>query len=133
MIFFGSKDIEQEINYLLHSQPGIGLVASTDSANALPSLLERYAPQLLLLEQANENTKTMSLVRRIRAQYPQIRLLILAHEVNIAQIRECISIGVSAYLLVGSSLEGLAISIRLVNSGKLTLSSEITQALLASK
>ena len=65
----------------------------------------------------------------VRIQYPRIRLLVLAHAVDVAEVQEAITIGVSGYLLLGSSLEGLETSIRLVHSSKLTLSSEIAEAL----
>ena len=133
LVFFGSNRVKQQVSNRLPSQSRIGILASTNNVTLLFPLLERLGPQLLLLENSDQHTDIVQLLQKIHTQYPQIKFLILAHKVNVPQIEAAIYMGVSGYLLLESSLEGLETAIYLVHSGKLILSSEITQALLSPK
>jgi DNA-binding NarL/FixJ family response regulator len=133
LVFFGSEHIKQAISDRLPAQSGIRLLASTNSIPLLFSILERYNPPLLLLENTDQPTDIIQLVQKIHAQYPQMKFLILAHKVNIPQIETAIHVGVLGYLIVEASLEGLETAICLVHSGKMILSSPIIQALFSPK
>ena len=133
LVFFGSDRVKQRVSNHLPSQNRIEILASTNDVTLLFPLLERYTPQLLLLENVDQHTDIIQLVQQIHAHYPQIKFLILAHKVNVSQIEATIYIGVLGYLLLESSLEGLETAIYLAYGGKLILSSEIIQALLSPK
>ena len=131
VVFFGNRRIQQAIDHSLNSNHRISVAASTGSSVALFPLLEQHNPQLVVLENRQERANILPLIRKIRRRYPLLKLLILAHSIDISQVREWISIGVSGCLLLKTSLDGLAASIHLILDGKLILSSEIMQALLS--
>ncbi len=131
VVFFGSRLVEQMLDRSLNADPEIEIAASTDNHADLFDFLQASSPQLLVLENRHEHRNLLLLVQQIRQHYPRVKLMILAHNADVALVRELISSGISGYLLLGSSLDGLAASIRLMSCGKLILSSEITRALLA--
>ena len=133
LVFFGSSHIEQEINRRLLTSDAIQVTASTRNEATLFSLLKTSPPHLLLLENGLNSSNIIRLVEKVRSDYPRINLLILTHQIDVDRVREAISLGVLGYLLIQSSMEGIETCLRLVESGKLTLSSEITQALLSEK
>ena len=129
IVLFGSKQAERRILSSISSPGDVQLAASTHNVTALFSLVDQTRPALLLLE-ADSDDAALILVQSIRAQYPRLKLLLLLHQIDAAQVREFIRMGVSGCVLLASALDGLENDIRLVQTGKLILSSEITQALL---
>jgi DNA-binding NarL/FixJ family response regulator len=67
----------------------------------------------------------------IQMQYPKSQCLILAHELDLANVRKVVDAGAMGYLLIQPNFEGLTAAIPLVRAGKMALSRQITHLLIS--
>jgi len=131
IIFLGSQHLKHAFEHFWSDHHhDFELVAASNNCSDLFPMLEQHMPQILLLESQGSWSQLSDLIEKTHILYPQIKVLLLITEVDVAQIRALINVGVKGCLIVDPSFDGVDNAIRLVNSGKLTLSAEITQALL---
>ena len=121
----------QQISDRFQSHPELELSVSATDPTVLIQGVEQFNPQVILLEVALSCTKIPDCIHRIQAHQPETKCIILAHQLNVAHVRQTILAGATGYLLIEPNLDDLAISIRLVHSGKFICSATIA-ALLTS-
>ncbi len=130
-LYIGQKQFFQAITRVLQSSKDIELLDCATHKNSPMQLCHEQKPHLILLEVADEPHSLIPLIRELRRHCPQPRIIIFATSVDVEQVRLLLQNGVNGYLLKPFALEGLETTIRLVNSGNLALSPEITRALFA--
>lgn len=114
--------VRQGLRSLLNEYSDIRVVGEADGSTGTINTIARLEPDILLLDIRLEEEDGLGLARRIRVQFPQIRIIILTSYDEASHLVEAARIGVQGYLLKSSSAEVLADAIRAVHNGKERLS-----------
>jgi DNA-binding NarL/FixJ family response regulator len=122
VLVLGTEETRVQIAELLQYRPDMEVVTG-DS-------VVRHS-RIVVLEVAPELPDTMTLLEQMQAELPPPQFVILAHQLDMAHVRQVVDLGVMGYFLTGSNLDGLEAAIRLVASGKFAISPPITQLLLS--
>lgn len=117
---------------LLEAEVDIVVVAeSTNYKDALPLCLQQR-PDLLVLGVVTPDTKMLELVRQIKQESPETKVLVLAAVCDEACIEAALNAGADGYLLKTETQSGLAAAIRKAAQGATPLSRPVVETLLHS-
>ena len=134
IVFLGSPPLKQAVeHFAANHYHNFDMIAASSNFADLFVLLDEHLPQILLIESDGNWLLLAELIKKTHSRYSRLKVLLLVNEVEIDQILAFINIGVKGCLLVDPTFDGIENAINLVYSGKLTLSAEITQALLLSE
>lgn len=106
------------------------LVGEAESGEEAVDICPEIMPDVILMDMGLPNMDGASATRAIRKQFPQIQVIALTTFKEGDLIKSALDAGAIGYLLKNVSVEELAQSIRAANTGKLTLSGEVAQALI---
>lgn len=115
----------------LLAQPGLNVVgAVADGASAL-ELVERSAPDVVLMDLEMPGLSGVETTRRIAEIAPSTRVVILTIDAEEQSVIDAIGAGACGYLLKGTSLEALVAGIRAAVAGELLISTAVGAKLFA--
>ncbi len=97
-----------------------------DAATALESA-RALRPDLVVMDIHLPDTNGIEVSRRIRAELPATKIIVLSAEANLAFVKDALRIGASGYLLKSDAPEELPEAIRAVMEGRLYLCPEASQ------
>jgi two-component system NarL family response regulator len=119
--------IRQGIASLLEVEPGLELVG--EAADALSGLEQyrRLLPDIALVDLQMPGIDGIELTRRLRAEFPHARVVILTTYRGDANAREALAAGACGYLLKSSLRRELIDALQRVAQGKRCLSAEISE------
>ncbi len=103
---------------VLQDEPDIEVVAEAADADAAVEAAVELAPDLLLLDVRMPGTSGLEAARRIRAQAPGVKLVMLTVSDEEDDLFEAVKAGASGYLLKEISIEDIATSVRAVAAGQ---------------
>lgn len=120
------------IKALLEREGNYTLVATSSTAEEGLDLLATHETDLLITDFNLPGMDGLSLVRRVKKQYPHIKIMVLSmhHETHL--VKEILREGVDAYLLKKDSHKELLNALRHIQMGKIFLSDEINKMLVRS-
>jgi DNA-binding NarL/FixJ family response regulator len=113
------------IRALLTEIPDVEVVGEAGSGADALRLAETTHPDIVLLDIAMPGLGGLEVARRLLADQPAVRVLILSMHNSEEYVIRAINAGCSGYLMKGSSSAELAAAIRAVAAGKTYLSSAI--------
>jgi DNA-binding NarL/FixJ family response regulator len=105
------------IRATLEVEPDLDVVAEVAHRAEVPSLCQRLAPDILLLDLSMPGPSAPELVLLLRAQNPQLKVLVLTAYANEAIIQRLVSAGIAGYLLKDEAPESLVHAIRAIMAG----------------
>ena len=119
--------IRQGIASLLDAEPGLELVG--EAADALDGIEQyrRLLPDIALVDLQMPGVDGIELTRRLRAEFPQARVVILTTYRGDANARDALAAGACGYLLKSSLRRELVDALHRVAQGKRCLSAEISE------
>jgi DNA-binding NarL/FixJ family response regulator len=119
--------IRQGIASLLEVEPGLELVG--EAADALEGIAQyrRLLPDIALVDLQMPGVDGIELTRRLRAEFPQARVVILTTYRGDANARDALAAGACGYLLKSSLRRELVDALHRVALGKRCLSAEISE------
>ncbi len=107
--------VREGITALLNRLPDIQVVAEQASDNV--TALERVSPQVILLDIGLRKGDSLRIAAKVRAQFPDAKVIVMdllpAHE----DIVEFVNAGVSGFIMKDATLEDLVDTIRSVHAG----------------
>jgi DNA-binding NarL/FixJ family response regulator len=109
----------------LEAVPGFEVVAEADSAAAALAAAQRAAPDLVLMDVGMKGVNGIEATRRLCAELPALRVLILSMHDNPEYVREAIDAGARGYLLKDRPAEEIVDAIRSVMAGRPYLASGV--------
>lgn len=115
---------------LLANDPAIEVVGEADSAAAALSGVERYRPDVVLLDIRMPGPSGIDVAQRLRRSYPDTKVLILTAHDDDEYLLGALRAGVHGYLLKNTAHEVLTSAIRQVHAGQRLLTSEQVSAVL---
>ncbi len=111
--------VREGITALLNQLPDIRVVAEQASDDV--SALERVSPQVILLDIGLRKGDSLRIAAKVRAQFPDAKVIVMdllpAHE----DIVEFVNAGVSGFIMKDATLEDLVDTIRSVHGGSSVL------------
>lgn len=121
--------VREGLAALLNQVPDFRVVASAASGDAL--LVKRIVPQVVLLDLGLRNGDSFRVAQRVRAGYPEARIIVMdllpVHE----DIVEFVNAGVCGFIMKDATMDDLVATIRAVIGGANVLPPQMTGALFS--
>ncbi|WP_421568391.1 response regulator [Stenotrophomonas sp. PD6] len=119
--------IRQGIASMLELEPGLELVGEAADAQSGIEQFRRLLPDIALVDLQMPGVDGIELTRRLRAEFPQARVVILTTYRGDANARDALAAGACGYLLKSSLRRELVDALHRVAQGKRCLSAEISE------
>jgi DNA-binding NarL/FixJ family response regulator len=119
------------LQQLLRSQRGMQVVG--DAATGLEALaaVKEHHPDIVLMDISMPELNGIEATRRIAAEYPEIKVIMLSMHADRRYILEALKAGAKGYLLKDSAPEELMRAVHRVLRGQYYLSTAINQQMIA--
>ena len=117
------------ITTLLEQQEDIRLIGDVPTTRKLFERLEEEAPDVLVLEMDIPEINGVSALRRIRNDYPDVKVLIYSGQSEDVYALSTIRAGANGYLSKSAGLNNLPEAIRKVGYGGMFITNELAQRL----
>jgi EAL domain-containing protein (putative c-di-GMP-specific phosphodiesterase class I)/CheY-like chemotaxis protein len=123
-------DLREDLIELIGQEASLDLVGVAEDASEAIDLVERYRPEVALVNVQMPGGGSARVARELRARSAETRVIALsAHEEREAMLR-MLAAGVAGYLVKGARPEEILTAIRECVEGGFTLSKTITAALV---
>jgi DNA-binding NarL/FixJ family response regulator len=123
--------VRQGIRALLEKGDDIEVVGEAANGQEAVELVERCAPDVLVMDIAMPRLNGVQATARVRALDVGTRVVILSMYSDETLVRETLRNGASGYLLKRSLAEELLLAVRAASRGEVYLSPPISQAVVA--
>jgi len=123
--------VRQGIRALLEKADDIEVVAEAADGQEAVGLVERLAPDVLLMDIAMPRLSGIQAVGRVRALGVGTQVVILSMYSDEALVRQALRSGAQGYLLKRSVSEELLLAVRAASRGEIYLSPGICQSVVA--
>mgnify|MGYP001149814243 FL=1 len=117
------------ITTLLEEQEDIRLIGDVPTTRKLFEKIEEEAPDVLVLEMDIPEINGVAALRRIRNDYPEVKVLIYSGQSEDVYALSTIRAGASGYLSKSAGLKNLPEAIRKVGYGGMFITNELAQRL----
>ena len=114
---------------MLNANKQFCVVAQADAAAEAPALFREHRPDVTLLDISMPNQTGIELLRVLRAEFPEARVLMLSSSESEHDILESIRAGALGYVTKAVTPADLSAAIQSVHAGKQVLSAAIKQRL----
>ncbi len=115
---------------VLHSEPSLELVGEATGGYESVELVGKTHPDILVLDLSMPDLDGIAVTRRLKPQWPDLRILILTIHEDEALLREAIKSGASGYILKHAAEAELLSAIQVVMRGELYVDPYMVRALL---
>ena len=122
--------LRRGIAHVVQSNPSLALVAQAAGLAETPHLCRQTRPDILLIEPVHRNGDGVEIIRAIRRDCPETRVIALSDVCDEQTVQAAIQAGVTSYLLKNASSDELVNAIYDAYVGKSTLAREAAQALV---
>ena len=122
--------VRKGICALLATEPGIQVVGEAKEGQEAVSKTARLRPEVVLMDLVMPGMDGLEAIRRILADQPEVRILVLTSFAGDDKIFAAIRAGALGYLLKDSGPEELILAIKQVHSGQSSLHPAIARRLL---
>ena len=117
------------IKCLLRQEEDIRVVGDVPTTKTLFEKLQDEVPDVLILEMDIPQSNGIAALRKIKRDYPDIKVLIYSGQSEDVYALSTIRAGASGYLCKSSGLENLAGAVKKVGSGGIFITNELAQRL----
>ena len=122
--------VRKGICALLATEEGIEVVGEAEDGQRAIEAVARLRPDVVLMDLVMPGVDGLAATRRISAEWPETRILVLTSFAGVDKIMPAIKAGALGYLLKDSDPEVLVDSIRQVYCGNSSLHPSVARALL---
>ncbi len=106
------------------------LVGEAGTGREALDLCATAQPDVILMDIMLPDTDGITITRTIRAQYPNVQVVMLTSSLDEGLVRSALQAGAIGYMLKNIAIDEMAATIRAVHAGKPTLSPEAAQTLI---
>lgn len=110
--------LRQGIESLLRSQAAVRCVATASNGDEVLPLLEKYQPDMLLIDLSMPGKPTLEILRHCRQKYPRLRLIVLTMHTTPFSIAEVFRAGAHAFVAKDETSDALLDTISRVAEGE---------------
>jgi len=118
--------VRQGIRQFLEDEGNIEVVAEADDGAQALRLIEQHQPDIAVLDIRMPEMTGIEATRRIKTEFPQVRVLILTAYDDDPYVFALLQAGADGYVLKTASADELVRAVRTVYEGQSALSPEIT-------
>ena len=115
---------------VLSAAGDLEVIAAVTNGDECLRLLDRDAPDLVVLDLGMPGPGGLETLARIREQAPQTAVLVLTASADARDVTEAIRLGASGYLLKDSEAEELIRGVRAASRGQVPLDPRVTQHII---
>ncbi len=124
------KLLRQSLSVLLDKESGIEVVGQAADGGQALDLVASLRPDIVLMDIAMPRLNGIEATRRIKAKYPDMKVLILSMHDDDRYISRLFRAGAAGYVLKDASKQELLMAIQAVNEGQSYLSPVIARKLI---
>ncbi|MFO0699222.1 MAG: response regulator transcription factor, partial [Nitrospira sp.] len=122
--------VRRGLRALLHLEADLAILGEAATVASGVSLVERLAPQMVLLDVKLPDATVTEAIRRLLAVSPKLRILILTSYAEDTTVMAAVQNGAHGYVLKDVRMDDLIRAIRTVASGQGYLDPRVTQQAL---
>ncbi|MEQ9468913.1 MAG: response regulator transcription factor [Ekhidna sp.] len=115
---------------ILSAEDDLEVVGSAGSVRETLDLLTQKNVDLLITDYNLPDDDGLTLVRRVKQKYPDIKIIVLSMHDEAHLIKEILKEGINGYILKKDSHEELVSAVRAVKNDKVYLSSDVNTMLM---
>jgi two-component system invasion response regulator UvrY len=114
---------------LLEQEPGIRVVAETDSGERAYLLYVEHAPDVVVLDLSMPGISGFEIIRRITERQPDARILVFSMHEDASLAVRAIQLGARGYVTKSNAPEVLAAAVVEVAAGRVFLSDDVARSI----
>jgi DNA-binding NarL/FixJ family response regulator len=118
------------IRNALEDMPEIDIIGEVGDGPQLEQAIEELRPDFLLLDVTMPDFEPISAIRRIHAQYPDMRILVISAYDDSVYVQGLLGVGVNGYHLKDQPLQDLPTAVQRILSGERWISNSLMDKLL---
>ncbi len=118
------------IRQFLERDPSIEVIAEAENGEEALALIDRHRPDVVILDLRMPGLSGLEVLRRLHAEHPEIRVLVLTAYDDDPYIFAALRAGARGYLLKTAGPEDLIRGIRMVHAGRSVLDPGVAERLV---
>jgi len=122
--------VRSGLRLLLEAEADIDVVGEALEGGEALNLVEKYLPDVVLMDIAMPGMDGLEATRRIKASWPQVQVLVLTMHRSDEYFFEMLKAGASGYILKGAETSDLIHAVRVVGRGEVFLYPAMAQKLV---
>lgn len=122
--------IRRGLAALINEEPNLVVCGETGSSRQGLKLIAALKPNLAILDISLDERDGIELIKEVRAQSPQVQVLILSMHDEAIYAERALRAGASGYVMKAEAAETVMAAIRRVLAGKIYISEKLTEQLL---
>jgi DNA-binding NarL/FixJ family response regulator len=123
--------VRQGLRSLLENTDDLTVCGEADTAMGARTAIDQLHPDVLICDISLRQVDGIALVRRLRAHYPQLPILVLSALDEIIYAARMLALGVSGYIMKQASTEQFLVSLRRVLEGNIYVSDAVSNGMLS--
>lgn len=122
--------LREGLKALLQAEKGLQIVGEAENGLEALRCVEKYAPDLILLDLSMPKMSGLSVIKEIKTRFPEVRIMALTIHESDQYVLEAFQSGADGYCLKDASKDELLIAIESVLNGKTYISPGISESVL---
>ena len=118
------------LKQLLHDQPDLICIGMADNTADAKRLVEECKPDLLLLELRLKSGDTLDLIKTLRVEHPEVKVLVLSRCDELVFAERVLRAGASGYIMKENPTDEVLRAVRKVLVGELYFSESVAAAVM---
>jgi DNA-binding NarL/FixJ family response regulator len=115
---------------LLGSDPEIEIIALAEDGEEAIEFVEKYNPDMILLDIAMPKMNGIEATRKLKTDYPDIKIIAVSMHKDKQYVKGALEAGADGYLVKNTRYQQLIDAIKMVYSGKKFLCEDITEMII---
>lgn len=130
VIASANRLFRESLAFALNKAPGLEVIGGAADGPRVFDTALALKPDILILDTYSSDLKGIEVVRKIRSEDPDIRIITLSESAVPHYIRGMVDLGIDGYLLKSSPLKNMIKAIHSVAAGKMHLCPEVAGILV---
>jgi DNA-binding NarL/FixJ family response regulator len=126
MIVDDHQIVRDGLKAILHNEEGIGVIAEADNGRSALRLIKELNPEIVIMDIAMPDMNGIDATRRISAEHPDVKVLILSMHHDKRMVMEVFNAGAQGYLLKECASDELLRAIKTLQQDETYLSPKIS-------